>query len=107
MTRQLSGHGDIFPCRGRIARPRGREATTKLAQPRAERQTPRPRPCLDTLYRLAAAAGIAWAAGLPLMWLRRLQSRHELARLNAAQLRDVGLDPDVIRREAAKPFWRE
>lgn len=107
MTRQLTGHGYVFGYRGRIAKARGREAATTQAQPRAERQTQRPRPCLDTLYRLAAAAGMAWAAGLPLMWLRRLQSRHELARLNAAQLRDVGLDPEIIRREAAKPFWQE
>jgi uncharacterized protein YjiS (DUF1127 family) len=38
--------------------------------------------------------------------IRRVRARRELAALDADQLRDVGLDPDMIRREIAKPFWR-
>jgi uncharacterized protein YjiS (DUF1127 family) len=41
------------------------------------------------------------------LWLRRLRWRHELSRLDADQLRDVGLNEQMIRREAAKPFWQE
>ena len=41
------------------------------------------------------------------VWLCRLRWRHELSRLDADQLRDVGLNEEMIRREAAKPFWRE
>jgi uncharacterized protein YjiS (DUF1127 family) len=41
------------------------------------------------------------------LWLRRLQWRHELSRLDADQLRDVGLDEQAIRREVEKPFWQE
>jgi uncharacterized protein YjiS (DUF1127 family) len=40
------------------------------------------------------------------VWHRRLQLRHELSRLDDSQMRDTGLDPAVVRREAEKPFWR-
>jgi uncharacterized protein YjiS (DUF1127 family) len=30
-----------------------------------------------------------------------------LKALDAAQLRDCGLDPDAVTREAMKPFWRD
>ena len=42
---------------------------------------------------------------LPLVWLRRSRYRQELANLGETQLRDVGLDPDLVYRESAKPFW--
>lgn len=42
---------------------------------------------------------------LLLSWLRRARSRRELAGLSDAQLRDVGLNRDMIKREAEKPFW--
>ena len=41
------------------------------------------------------------------LWLRRLRWRHELSRLDADQLRDVGLNEAMIRREVEKPFWQE
>lgn len=41
------------------------------------------------------------------LWLSRLRCRHELSRLDADQLRDVGLNEETIRREAEKPFWQE
>ena len=59
------------------------------------------------------AAGHAFTAGtlshlprLPALWLRRLRSRQELSSLTPEQMRDTGLDPAVVRREARKPFWR-
>lgn len=42
---------------------------------------------------------------LMLTWLRRARSRRELANLNDVQLRDVGLNRDIIKREIEKPFW--
>ena len=42
---------------------------------------------------------------LPLMWMRRSRYRQELANLRESQLRDVGLDPNLVYRESAKPFW--
>ena len=42
---------------------------------------------------------------LPLMWMRRSRYRQELANLSESQLRDVGLDPNLVYRESAKPFW--
>jgi uncharacterized protein YjiS (DUF1127 family) len=38
------------------------------------------------------------------MW--RARSRRELAGLHPDQLRDVGLDAAMVKREAAKPFWK-
>ena len=42
---------------------------------------------------------------LLLTWLWRARSRRELVKLSDAQLRDVGLNRDMINREAEKPFW--
>jgi uncharacterized protein YjiS (DUF1127 family) len=44
---------------------------------------------------------------LPRLWLLRSAWRRELAALDAGQLRDCGLDPLAVRREANKPFWRD
>ena len=39
------------------------------------------------------------------LWLYRLRSRKGLADLTPEQMRDVGLNPAVVRREVEKPFW--
>ena len=39
-------------------------------------------------------------------WVARVRSRRELSELTPHQLRDVGLDVDMVRQEIAKPFWR-
>jgi uncharacterized protein YjiS (DUF1127 family) len=44
---------------------------------------------------------------LPVLWFVRASRRKELRSLEAEQVEDCGLDPIAIRREAAKPFWRE
>jgi uncharacterized protein YjiS (DUF1127 family) len=44
-------------------------------------------------------------AGLLRRWLHRARSRDELAQLSDAQIRDMGLNPEWVRREGAKPFW--
>jgi uncharacterized protein YjiS (DUF1127 family) len=38
-------------------------------------------------------------------WLKRARERRELTNLSDAQLRDVGLNRDAIKREVEKPFW--
>jgi len=43
----------------------------------------------------------------PLLWLQRLLWRAELKTLDIAQMRDCGLDPEAVRRETTKPFWRD
>lgn len=52
-----------------------------------------------------AAAAVALVRTIAL-WRLRLHSRHELSQLTPEQMRDVGLDPARVRREAAKPFWQ-
>jgi uncharacterized protein YjiS (DUF1127 family) len=42
----------------------------------------------------------------PCIWLQRLETRKHLAALTHRQLRDIGLDPEIVAREAQKPFWR-
>ena len=39
------------------------------------------------------------------LWLQRQRSRQTLADLTPEQMRDVGLNPVVVRREIEKPFW--
>jgi uncharacterized protein YjiS (DUF1127 family) len=43
---------------------------------------------------------------MPLLWLLRACWRAELAALDVDQMRDCSLDPETVRREADKPFWR-
>ena len=56
---------------------------------------PRPRGRLAALTRL------------PRLWIERAARRKELKALDAAQMRDCGLNPVAVRREANKPFWRD
>jgi uncharacterized protein YjiS (DUF1127 family) len=53
-----------------------------------------------------AATPIAWLR-LPALWRRRLHDRHALSLLDSTQLRDAGLNPEMIRRETAKRFWQD
>jgi uncharacterized protein YjiS (DUF1127 family) len=39
-------------------------------------------------------------------WRRRAAERRELARLDTRQWTDIARDPDTIRREIRKPFWK-
>lgn len=43
---------------------------------------------------------------LPLgAWVRVARERRQLAGLSERQIRDIGLDPQAVAREAARPFW--
>ena len=46
------------------------------------------------------------AASLLVLWYERHLQRHDLASLDAWMLGDLGLTPEEVRRECAKPFWR-
>jgi uncharacterized protein YjiS (DUF1127 family) len=37
---------------------------------------------------------------------QRWRTRQQLARLDARQLKDIGLTPAQVRREIHQPFWR-
>jgi uncharacterized protein YjiS (DUF1127 family) len=50
---------------------------------------------------------LAALARLPRLWIERASRRRELMALDAAQMRDCGLNPLAVRREATKPFWRD
>lgn len=39
------------------------------------------------------------------IWLETSRQRRALARLDAARLEDIGLDPEAAAAEAARPFW--
>lgn len=53
----------------------------------------------------ARKRGLSAAVWLLAIYDRYLQ-RHALAELDDALLRDIGLTPEDVRRECAKPFWR-
>jgi uncharacterized protein YjiS (DUF1127 family) len=49
---------------------------------------------------------VVWALDCILLWQERARSRHQLARLDARMLKDIGLSRLDALREADKPFWR-
>jgi uncharacterized protein YjiS (DUF1127 family) len=100
---QLSRFGDAAGRRRQVAH---REVALEPQQS-SNCHIGRPERWFDKLDRAAADVGVPRAARVPFLWLRRLYNRRELARLDAGRLRDVGLSPQAIRREIAKPFWQE
>jgi uncharacterized protein YjiS (DUF1127 family) len=49
---------------------------------------------------------VARLASLSGLWLARRRNRRQLSALTVEQMRDTGLDPEWVRRESGKPFWR-
>ena len=41
------------------------------------------------------------------LWRERRAARHELSRIDARSLRDVGIAPELVDFEIAQPFWRD
>ena len=68
----------------------------------AETTHTREGPASDTTL----VADIARLLHAPRIWVLRAQHRAALAALNERQMRDCGIDPNDVRREIAKPFWR-
>lgn len=63
---------------------------------------------LETQGPLQALADVALRVAVVLTkWSRRARTRRALERLNADQLRDIGLSAEEAWREAALPFWRD
>ena len=74
-------------------------------QPSWSQDSQRP---LSTLQRFVVhrlGMGAVKALAVPLLWLQRSRYRQELSQISERQLLDVGLNPALIRRESAKPFW--
>jgi uncharacterized protein YjiS (DUF1127 family) len=48
------------------------------------------------------------ASGLTLLqlWMDKHHQRKQLKQLEASQLNDLGLNRELVRMEAAKPFWQ-
>jgi uncharacterized protein YjiS (DUF1127 family) len=86
---------------------RGQPGETTKPQPPTRKGwlAARPGTALQDLIERWTRAGLPRSVGVPFVWLRRLRDRHELAALSEAQIRDVGLDPSLVRRESEKPFW--
>lgn len=84
-------------------------ATQPLASALSQRRPSSRRPGTDmeAFVETTLKGGLARMVGVPLLWLRRQRHRYELASLSDAQLRDVGLNPALVRRENAKFFWQE
>jgi uncharacterized protein YjiS (DUF1127 family) len=57
--------------------------------------------------RPTASTWLALAAQTLREWRRRARSRHALATMSCRERRDLGLMPDVVWREAGKPFWSQ
>lgn len=82
----------------------------------AQRSTPptsaRHEPAATAPSHPVVASTASWSLILNLIvatlreWRRRRAERHELARLDARMLRDVGLDPGTVYYEASQSFWR-
>jgi len=52
-------------------------------------------------------AGFLVAVGGALkIWAERAQARRDLAELTPREVDDIGLDPEELASEIAKPFWR-
>ena len=78
-------------------------ATTISNMPAARLAAPRPVKTTSNIAR----NGTTRQQRPPLLWLQRMFWRAELRTLDLAQMRDCGLDPASVHREATKPFWRE
>jgi uncharacterized protein YjiS (DUF1127 family) len=57
--------------------------------------------------RAPLAGTLAALAQIFATWRSRARQRRELATLDAATIRDLGLTPSAIQFEADKPFWRD
>jgi uncharacterized protein YjiS (DUF1127 family) len=90
----------------RAIRDRSGQSTNPRPSARRIRQAQRPDTALEELLERWIAAGLPRGVGMLGLWLRRLRDRHEISNLTEAQLRDVGLDPNFMRRESEKPFWQ-
>jgi uncharacterized protein YjiS (DUF1127 family) len=81
-------------------------AGVRHLQPAWSQASQRPLSRLQHFLVHRLANGALKSLAVPLLWLQRARYRHELSQISERQLRDVGLNPELIRRESAKPFWK-
>lgn len=62
--------------------------------------------CPTSATRPSQASLLASAQAVLGRWRRLSATRRELSRLDERTLRDIGFDPEEVRRETAKPFWK-
>ncbi|MBV2361108.1 DUF1127 domain-containing protein [Thalassococcus sp. CAU 1522] len=61
---------------------------------------------LEATRPLPVLAGIALRVAVVLaVWSQRRRTRIALADLDAHMLRDIGIEPEIARAEARRPFW--
>ena len=82
-----------------------RSAGVQHLQPSWSRSRQRPLSGLQRFLVHRLGIGAVQSLAVPLLWLQRWRYRQELSQISERQLRDVGLNPEFIRRESAKPFW--
>src|SRR5258708_36669513 len=59
------------------------------------------------LPRRRARRAALWELGTTLaLWAQRRRETHELAKLHARELHDIGLTPADVQMALDKPFWR-
>jgi uncharacterized protein YjiS (DUF1127 family) len=80
-------------------------AGVRLLQPSWSQGSQRPLWGLQRFVVHRLGMGAVRFLAVPLVWLQRSRYRQELSQISERQLRDVGLNPQSIRRECAKPFW--
>lgn len=56
--------------------------------------------------RRAASQTLATVLGLFARWQQRAKTRRQLALLDDRLALDIGLDPEEVRHELQRPFWR-
>jgi len=61
---------------------------------------------LATVHGHAPSDTILVVLSILMLWRWRVRCRRELGSLSERQMRDVGLDPEFVRRESSKAFWR-
>lgn len=56
--------------------------------------------------RARPGSGLGKLAAIVAGWFDNIEARYQLDDLDDHLLRDIGLDPQLVRREVLKPFWQ-
>ena len=56
--------------------------------------------------KISRRKGIPWPISTLILWQDRARMRDQLSTTPPELLRDMGIDPILMRAECTKPFWR-